>query len=337
MKTVNFRDFQKADTGSKNGDCAKALQAALEYIKVQGEPCTLCFPPNEDIHIYKDFCKVRTYHTSNTDSLEYPEKTIGILLEEQKDLIFAGNGCRFVFHGDLMAIAVVRCENIVLRDFSWDFENPTASQLTVKQVNACSAVFEAAEGCDFEMEKGKVKWIFSQSPYTGKPYQVQYNEHEACLVVGLDPESGMQRRYSLAETPFSRAIHIKRLSERKIKISYFGKTPKPWRKTGMVAQMVASKHRQTAGAFLWERKMSRWILSVPTISTVWAGLRRCVMTYRLKIVILYREKEDDTAQALQTIYMFPVQQERLKLRIANSNMRMMIRSTCMVLLHVWRK
>lgn len=252
MQTVYLKEFLDAVPNAKAGDCAQALQNAFAHIRALGAPCTLSLPENGEIHIYKDFCAVREYHTSNTDSVQFPQKTVGILIENQKNLTVEGNGCRFILHGDMMALAVVHSENIVLKNFSWDFESPTVSQMTVKSAGRFRATFTAAEGCDFEIEGGKVKWICSKSPYTGKPYYTAVNNHKSWCAVSFDPESGIQQRTSIAAQPFSRALRARRSGARDITVSYFGRVPAPWRKAGVVAQMCASKHRPTAGAFFWE-------------------------------------------------------------------------------------
>lgn len=252
MKTVSFSDFIGSDENAKNGDCAVVMQNVLAHIKYLGEPCTLNLPKNGEIHIYKDFCPVREYHTSNTDSVRFPQKTFGILPEDIENLTIEGNGCRFVFHGDMSALGVVRCKNITLRNFSWDFESPTTSQVTVKEVGKGYAVFEAAKGCDFQIRHGRVQWICGTSPYTGKPYYTQYNAHKSYCVVGFDPETKIQRRYHITQSPFARAMLCKKTGANEIRVRYFGDVPKPWQKIGMTAQMCASRQRPTAGAFFWE-------------------------------------------------------------------------------------
>ncbi len=252
METVYFSDFSDSDRYARKGDCALVMQNALEHIRELNTACTLSLPQNGEIHIFKDFCPMREYHTSNTDSVRYPQKFFGILLEDICDLTIEGNGCRFIFHGDFCALGVVRCKNITLRNFSWDFESPTTSQITVREAGTCHAVFEAAKGCDFEIERGRVKWICSTSPYLEKPYYTQYNMHKGYCVVGFDPDTKIQRRYSVVQSPFSRALRCKKTGDREISVRYFGRVPKPWRKKNMVAQMCASLHRPTAGAFFWE-------------------------------------------------------------------------------------
>lgn len=248
-----LEDFIKTQDGAKGGDVSKAMQAALQKAKEQNEPSTLFLPKNGEIHIYKDFCPVRTVHTSNTDSTSYPEKTFGILLEDLNDFTLDGQGCAVIFHGDMSALGVIRCKNITLKQFSWDFESPTTSQITVVDSTPCSVIFEAAKGCFYEIENRKsVRWICSESPYTGKPYYVQYNNHKSWSAVGYDPETGVQCRRIFSEFPFQRIRRIEKITDNQFKIYYWGFAPKVWRKKGMVAQLCASKTRPTAGAFFWE-------------------------------------------------------------------------------------
>ncbi|MEG2080920.1 MAG: hypothetical protein RRZ68_05105, partial [Oscillospiraceae bacterium] len=250
MKTINFSDYKEL-FDKKSGDCAKAIIKALDDIKSFNEECTLVF--EKDVyHIYKDFCQKRIYHTSNTDSVKFPEKTIGFLIEQQQNLTIEGNGCEFIFHGDMMAFAVVKSKNISLLNFSWDFANPTTTQVTTVAVKGNTVSYETPMGCDFELKNNKIKWICGVSPYTNKPYYVQKNSHECWCVVGSDPETKVKRRYSFVNTPFSRYYKIKKTGERTFDVKYFFNAPNPWKKVGMVCEMCASKHRPTAGAFIWE-------------------------------------------------------------------------------------
>lgn len=244
--------FIKEDEISKSGDCARAFQAAFQAAKEAKEPCTLFLPKNSELHIYKDFCPTRVYHTSNTDSTEYPKKTFGLLLEGLEDFTLDGQDAKLIFHGDLCAIGVVHSKNIVLKNFSWDFQNPTTSQITVKSHTATTVTFEVAKGCTFEIEGNRIKWICGKSPYTGLPYYVQYNNHKSWATVSFDPKTGIQRRRSFTEFPFQRIRRIEPVSAKCFKICYFGFVPRVWQQEGMVAQLCASKKRPTAGAFFWE-------------------------------------------------------------------------------------
>ena len=83
-------DFGADPTGAADSTVAiqKALAAAKE-LEEQGKAVTLVFPQGE-YHIYKDKAETREYHTSNTNSIENPIKTIGLLIEEHKNLTIDG-------------------------------------------------------------------------------------------------------------------------------------------------------------------------------------------------------------------------------------------------------
>lgn len=129
---IDVRVFGADPTGVN--DSAEAIWKALEEAKKVSDggkkEVTLNFPKGE-YHIYKDKAQKREYHTSNTNSIENPVKTIGILIEEQKNLTIEGNGSLFMMHGNMMALAVAKSENITLHNFSWDFAVPTVSEMTV--------------------------------------------------------------------------------------------------------------------------------------------------------------------------------------------------------------
>lgn len=249
MNIVNFSDY--APFIGKNGDCAEAIQRALADIRQADEASTLVFE-KDTYPVYKDNCAVREYHTSNTDSVKYPQKTIGFLIESMHDLTIEGNGCTFMLHGDMMAFAVVKSKNIKLKNFSWDMEEPTTTQVSTAGASGKTVSYVAPESCPFTIKGRKLKWICGVSPYTGKPYYTQRNAHKCWCVVGYNRDTKVKRRYSFLKTPFSGAKKIVQTGPNSFDVHYWVKAPKPWNQVGMSCEMCASKRRPTAGAFIWE-------------------------------------------------------------------------------------
>ena len=89
---INVLDYGADPRGIKDSTAAvwDALQAAKEAEKDGQNHVVLDFPKGE-YQIYKDKAQVREYHTSNTNSIQSPEKTIGILIEDHKNLTINGN------------------------------------------------------------------------------------------------------------------------------------------------------------------------------------------------------------------------------------------------------
>ena len=159
-------------TGEK--DSTEAVQKALAAAKKEeekGQKVVLEFPRGE-YQIYKDKAEVRNYHTSNTNSLEHPQKTIGILIEEHKNLTIDGNGSLFMMHGNMMALAVVKSENIKLKNFSWDFEVPTVSEMTITNMVRTTPISTSQTVSRISLREillnGPVKRVLTPTSITGQ-------------------------------------------------------------------------------------------------------------------------------------------------------------------------
>ena len=94
---INVLDYGADPTGEADSTEAiwNALQAAKEA-EADGTQVTLEFPKGE-YHIYKDKAQKREYHTSNTNSIQNPIKTIGFLIEDHENLTIDGKGSLFIY------------------------------------------------------------------------------------------------------------------------------------------------------------------------------------------------------------------------------------------------
>ena len=241
-------------TGVK--DNAEAIWRCFEAAKVASfggtKSVTVEFPKGE-YHIYKDMAQQREYHTSNTNSIENPVKYIGILIEDQKNLTIEGNGSLFVMHGNMMALAVVRSENIKLQNFSWDYAVPTVTEMTVIGMAEDYTDFYIPQCFPYKIQGNTIVWTSDVSPYTGVPYWTRTGVHEnSYSVVTYQPDEEMTRIYGTGEGPFSNVTGIEQLEENKVRIHYSSRPS--MQKIGMVMQFCSSAVRHTAGAFTWESK-----------------------------------------------------------------------------------
>ena len=256
-KVINVLDYGADPTGIKDSTVAiqKALKAAKKAEDDGRNQVTLNFPKGE-YHIYKDYAEVREYHTSNTNSIEHPEKTIGILIEEHKNLTVEGNGSLFMMHGNMMALAVVKSDNITLRNFSWDFAVPTVSEMTIMDMGMDGGQaytdFYIPKCFPFEISGSTIKWYSEKSPYTGEYYWTETGIHNAYSIVGYQPDEEMTRAYFTSETPFQNVSSISKISDTVVRITYTGNNRPAMQKAGMVLELASSAVRETAGAFTWE-------------------------------------------------------------------------------------
>ena len=253
---VNALDFGADPTGA--ADSTEAIQRALaaaRELENQGKSVTLEFPKGE-YHIYKDKALTREYHTSNTNSIENPVKTIGLLIEEHENLTIDGQGSLFMMHGNMMALAVVKSENITLKDFSWDFAVPTVTELTVTESGSNYTEFYIPECFPYKVSGNTLVWSSDLSPYTGKAYWTATGNHNTYAVVTYHPDDEMARNFGTDVSPFTNAASITEVGDNVIRITYSWKngTQAEHHKPGTVFALCGNAHRETAGAFTWESK-----------------------------------------------------------------------------------
>ena len=110
---------------------ALLLSSAIQKIVREhhsNSPVVLQFPEGT-YHFYPTAALEREYYISNHD--QNNPKQVGIPLEGLKNVILDGKGSEFIFHGRMLPISIVNCENCTLRNFSVDFENPHITQMKV--------------------------------------------------------------------------------------------------------------------------------------------------------------------------------------------------------------
>lgn len=253
---IDASEYGADPTGQTDSTTAiqDAFAAAKEAKENGASHVTVTFPEGE-YHIYKDHAEKREYHTSNTNSIQNPVKTIGLLLEEQEDLTLNGNGSLFVMHGNMMALAVVHSKNVTLENFAWDFAVPTVSEMTITDLGTEDGMpytdFFIPDCCPYEIKGNTLQWNSEPSPYTGQYYWTENGIHNAYSIVATHPDEGMTRAYFTSESPFNGVERIQTLDENQLRITYRSSRP-AMQKKGMILEFASSAHRETAGAFTWE-------------------------------------------------------------------------------------
>ncbi len=253
-KTINVTEFGADPTGEN--DSTMAIWKALAHAKKINGHVMIDFPTGV-YQLQKGASQVREYHTSNTNSIEYPEKTIALLIEDQEDVILNGNGSLFMINGDCMALAVVRSKNTHLYNFSWDFTVPTTIEMRVTD----TGIINCREYTDIfipdcfpysiDANQVDVTWYSEMDPVNGKYYWTDKNHKNAWTLVGYHLDRNITRRYSLETGPFSSSRkEIEQINESTIRIFYENR---PFiHKKGLIFEFCSTPKRETAGAFIWE-------------------------------------------------------------------------------------
>lgn len=110
----------------------------------------------------------REYYVSNHDQNQ--PKTIGLCLENWKNLTIDGNGAQFIYHGQMLPIALVNSENVTFKNFSIDFEHPHIAQVEVlKNSETDGITFRVEPWVNYRIgENGRFEtygdgWVYQQN------------------------------------------------------------------------------------------------------------------------------------------------------------------------------
>ena len=111
-------------------DHAFNLISALRYCREHGEDCLVFERGTYDF--YPTLAQEDTIHVSNHDINGLYR--IAFLLKEMKHFTLDGGGSRFVFHGAILPFAVVRSEDITMKDLTVDFDEVFSLEVAVEEV-----------------------------------------------------------------------------------------------------------------------------------------------------------------------------------------------------------
>lgn len=219
----------------------------------QGKQVILRFPHNASYTIKKEFAQVKEVHTSNTSSVDFPNKHIAMLIEGINNLTIEGNGSELIIEGDMMALGIFQSQNITIRNLSWDHRIPTTSEMTIFDfdVNAKTVDYFIPKYFDYEIVGNGVRWK-SEKDSNQRHYWTALNEHRNYGISVKYPTEKMGRSYYSNQGPFQQVSNISKLENGLLRITYrnFPITPVK----GMNYQLVANAIRPTSGALVWESK-----------------------------------------------------------------------------------
>lgn len=158
MKKIYLRDFGiQANTKE---DVIPAWKAAVKAASKEKQPCEIILSPGVydvyDTHLYK-----KEIHISNTHSEEEsPDITrnIFIMLDGLSDLTINGAGCIIKSHGKMTQIAILNCDNVCIKNMSFDYINPAVTEMTVIGVGAGYIDCQVNSDSLYRIKNGKIEW-----------------------------------------------------------------------------------------------------------------------------------------------------------------------------------
>ncbi|GAA5211941.1 right-handed parallel beta-helix repeat-containing protein [Microbacterium kyungheense] len=211
------------DLGWRPGapDAGEALQGAIGAARTAGPGARLLLPPG-DFHVWPETSIHRELFVSNTVGIDprYTTKSIGMLLDDVRDLTVIAAGARLVVHGRQTALAVVDGRGVTVEGLEVDWAVPTVIDVTVADtgVDADGAwrVLTVPQQNDFTIDGTDVVWLSELSPYAGVRYWSGRNALAYSQV--CDPATGRVRREPCPL--FDEVVDVVRLDAWTLRISY---------------------------------------------------------------------------------------------------------------------
>lgn len=195
-------------------------------------------------HFFKDYSEKRKYHMTNTDSFDFPEKYFAMILEDKQGITIDGNGSVFVIHGDICALALIRCRDIKLKNFTIKYNSPTNYEMTVKSKRKNKIIYTIPESTCFDVKNNNI-YFYEQSPFTNEKYYTYKNNRKCyCNVIHRG-----DKVFRTIMSPLKTAVFIKRLSKTEVECTYI--IP-PKFEIGDTVAMSRNYHRDGCGLFFWE-------------------------------------------------------------------------------------
>ena len=241
-------------------DSSEAFQQAIEAAKEVDGAVTINFPYGE-YRFDKDHATTKVIHTSNTSSRSYPEKKIGMMIEEVEQLTIEGNGSTLLFYGDFMALAVLESHQVKLQNFVLDYKDADTIDISVVGTGMndngqayADLYVPTAYHYVIGEDKRSIQWQGEISSITGKPYWT-WNNADFCayLVIykGYD-RTVIRAADKNASNPFRNVDVIEAVSDSVVRFTYQGGQLPTDIVNGNIYQLSNSAWRQTAGAFFYE-------------------------------------------------------------------------------------
>ncbi|MBS0028246.1 right-handed parallel beta-helix repeat-containing protein [Chitinophaga sp. 22321] len=124
----NVKVIDAAEYGIKpnvDNDVVPLLNALLNKLKDEQQPIRIVFGKGR-YHFWPEQSTRMTYFESNTTNNN--PKNCAIFLQHRRKLEIDGQGAAFIFHGRIQPLTLDSCEQIVLKNFSIDWDIPLTAQ-----------------------------------------------------------------------------------------------------------------------------------------------------------------------------------------------------------------
>jgi hypothetical protein len=148
---------------------------------VADDTLILIEPGVYDIH--QSQCIVRNYKITNST----PQRTADkfgipydhhpmIAAENKKNVVVDGQGSKIICHGKMTPFYAYNCENIIFKNFTVDYADPTVVEMECLEINTGYYIVKVHPDSKYRIEKGKIIWYgtVKELDKTSNPYVKQF-------------------------------------------------------------------------------------------------------------------------------------------------------------------
>jgi hypothetical protein len=181
--TVRVSDFGQVVNSRKNS--TPIVKLAIEKARMYENPLIIFDAGRYDF--WPQHCEERDYYESNTT--DNNPKRLGILIEGFDQLVLDGHGAEFVFHDRMQPVTVDNSSNVIIKNFSVDWDIPLTAQAEVIDIDDNSITLKINKyESPYVLEDGKLIFVGEgwKSAITG----VMEIEKETRLIAPYTGDSG---------------------------------------------------------------------------------------------------------------------------------------------------
>ena len=164
MKSFYISDF--GIEANSLVDATPALKLALESASVCQEACEIIF--DEGVYdVYLSELSSLDIHVSNTlsendcqennEQVSLERKT-PFLLQKTSNITVDGCGAMIKCHGKMTQIILKECENVTFKNISFDYVNPTVTEMTVINCESNYIDCQISPSYPYKIVDGKIMW-----------------------------------------------------------------------------------------------------------------------------------------------------------------------------------
>lgn len=230
--------FTKTDTifvKANGGEDTQNIQNAINQAqKLKGKPVVIKLE-QANYSLRRENSSKEVYHVSNTTTCKTnpnPVKHIGLWLKGMKNVTIDGGGASLVTYGKMTSFVIDQCENITLKNFSVDADDPTVVEMKVVDVGNNYLITKPHASARYEINNGKLCWLGHDWKLEGGIAQI------------FDPETNYSTRYT---SPMSDLKSVDQLNDGLLRFNY---DKAPGCKQGQIYQMRDGLRDEVAGFIL---------------------------------------------------------------------------------------